>query len=69
MEPKIVRDNLDFIHKAQSSRIQAYDVWDNLVNGKELSEEKKEAIENGKAIKRDVPIRGVMADSDLCSPI
>lgn len=51
MEPKMVRDNLDFIHKAQKVKIQAYDVWDNLVNGKEFSEEKKEALENWTALK------------------
>lgn len=70
MKPEMIRENFDFIHKAQRSHIQAFDIWDNLVNGKELSEEKKEAIENGKAIiNKEVPRRDVKADSDLCHPM
>lgn len=68
MEPKMVRDNLDFIHKAQSSRIQAYDVWDNLVNGKELSEEKKEAMEKWLTLKWEAIKKEVKSDAIGCSP-
>lgn len=64
MDPKLIFDNLDFIHKAQSSRIQAYDVWDKLVNGKELSEEKLEAIEKGITIKWE-PIKREVKDDTI----
>lgn len=45
MKPDMIHSNLDFIHKAQNSRIQAFDVRDHLVNGKELSDNQKEAME------------------------
>ena len=47
----MIRKNFDFIHKAQRSHLQSFDVWDKLVNGKELSEEKQEALEKGAIVK------------------
>ena len=51
MEPNLIYKELDFIHKAQKCKIQAFDVWDNLVNGKEFSEQQKEALE------KNIPLR------------
>lgn len=69
IDAKMIKDNFDFIHKAQRSRIQAFDIRDNLVNGKELSQEKVEAMEKGRTVKwATVPRREVKADSDLCHP-
>ena len=68
MSPEMIRENFDFIHKAQRSRLQSFDVWDKLVNGKELSEEKQEALEKG-AIVKWTTAREVKADSDLCHPL
>ena len=64
----MIRDNLDFIHKAQRSRIQAFDIWDNLVNWKELSEEKLNAIQNNTTIKWEPVKRAVKTDAEWCSP-
>lgn len=67
--PDIIHANLDFIHKAQRSHIQAFDIWDNLVNGKELSEEKQKAIETGTTLKGEPVRREVKADSEMCHSI
>ena len=68
MKPEMIRSNWDFIHNAQRSRIQAFDIWDNLVNGADLSEEKQEAIAKWIAVKPETPTRTVKADSTLCQP-
>lgn len=69
MTPEMIRSNMDYIHKAQRSRVQSFDIWDNIVNGKELSEEKKEAIEKGTTVKWQTPVRTVTRDSESCSPL
>lgn len=68
MESKSIFENLDFIHKAQRSHIQAFDIWDNLVNGKELSDEQKEAIEKWVTLRGEVIKRDVKSDAEWCTP-
>ena len=68
LKPEVIRENFDFIHKAQSSRIQAFDIRDNLENGKELSEEKLNAINNGTTLKWEPIKRVVKSDAEWCIP-